>query len=159
MVGTIRVDGREYAFDTYGARDHSWGTREWRAPQHWKWLHAYAGKDLAVHFWKIEARGNTDLRGYVLRDGRMAEVVSVEVEFEHDGKYAQRSIEAIVRDTAGRVTRVSGKFFGIFPFIPGPHTTLNEGAMSCEIEGQPGVGWTEVMWDTQYLDYLRGTAA
>ncbi len=39
--GTIKVDGKAIAFDTFCARDHSWGTRDWGQPQHWKWLHAY----------------------------------------------------------------------------------------------------------------------
>ncbi|MDB5985813.1 MAG: hypothetical protein JWR16_866 [Nevskia sp.] len=155
MRGTLRVDGRRIEFDTTGARDHSWGTRDWEAPQHWKWLHAQAGPELCVHFWQIQARGRTDLRGYVLRDGRMAEVDSVHIDFSNDAQYRQTGIDALVHDTAGRTTRVAGSFFAHFPLVPGPHTTLNEGALSCEIDGKAGLGWVEFMWPTAYLDYLR----
>jgi len=157
--GELRVDGRSFAIDTTGARDHSWGTRDWEAPQHWKWLHAQAGPEICVHFWKIEARGRTDLRGYVFRDGRMAEVMSVDIDFETDGQYRQTGIDVIVNDTAGRSTRVAGSFFAHFPLLPGPHTTLNEGAMRCEIDGKPGVGWVEFMWPTSYLESLRAAKA
>lgn len=159
LVGTLRVDGRDYAFDTTCARDHSWGTRDWDMPQHWKWLHAQAGPDTCVHFWQINARGRTDLRGYVFREGRMAEVDSVDVEFETDAHYRQTHIDAVVHDTAGRSTRVTGDYFGHFQLDPVPTCALVEGAMRCRIDDKPGVGWTEFMWPTRYLDKLRGGTA
>ncbi len=155
MHGTLRIDQRRIAFDTTGERDHSWGTRDWETPQHWKWLHAQAGPETCVHFWQIQARGRIDLRGYVFRDGRMAEITAVDVEFECDDEYRQKTIDALLHDSAGRSTRVTGRFFASYPLIPGPHTTLNEGAMSCEIDGRAGVGWAEFMWPTAYLEYLR----
>ncbi|MGQ0620148.1 MAG: DUF7064 domain-containing protein [Panacagrimonas sp.] len=158
VSGHIRVGDRKVAFNTTGARDHSWGTRDWQAPQHWKWLHAQAGPECCVHFWQIQARGRTDLRGYVFRDGRMAEVDGVEIDFDKDAQYRQTRIDAVVHDTAGRTTRVTGNFFAVYPMIPGPHTTLNEGALRCEIDGKAGVGWSEFMWPTAYLDYLRAQA-
>lgn len=156
VTGHIRVNGRTIPFATTGARDHSWGTRDWQAPQHWKWLHAQAGPELCVHFWEMHARGRTELRGYVFRDGRMAEVDSLEVDFDKDAQFRQTRIDAVVHDTAGRKTRVKGNFFAHYALIPGPHTTLNEGALRCEIDGKAGVGWSEFMWPTPYLEYLRG---
>ena len=155
--GVLTVDGKAYEFDTTCARDHSWGTRDWDMPQHWKWLHAQAGLESCVHFWQINARGRTDLRGYVYRDGRMAEVDSVEVEFDTDDQYRQKAIDAVVHDTAGRSTRVKGRYFGHFPLLPSPNCTLIEGAMSCEIDGKPGVGWSEFMWPTGYLEHVRNS--
>ena len=153
--GTLRIEDRKYGFDTTAARDHSWGTRDWDMPQHWKWLHAQAGPDLCVHFWQIQARGRTDLRGYVYRDRQMAEVISVDVDFENDDAFRQTHIKAAVHDTAGRTTQVTGDYFAHFPLVPVPSCTLIEGAMRCEVEGQPGTGWTEFMWPTAYLQYLR----
>ena len=155
IKGSLVIDGKSYAIDTTCARDHSWGTRNWDTPQHWKWLHAQAGADTCVHFWKIEARGRTVLRGYVLRDGLMAEVTDVDVDWENDDQYRHKSIDAQVRDTAGRTTRVTGQYFAHFPMPPVPTCTLMEGAMSCEIDGAPGVGWSEFMWPTAYLEFLR----
>jgi hypothetical protein len=155
IKGTLRIDGKAYPVDTTCARDHSWGTRNWDAPQHWKWLHAQSGNDLCVHFWKIEARGRTELRGYLFRDGEMAEVESVDIDWTHDQKYDQKTINAVVRDRAGRTARVTGTYFAHFPMRPVPTCTLVEGAMRCEIDGKPGVGWTEVMWPTSYLELLK----
>lgn len=156
--GTVHVDGKAYAFDTTGARDHSWGTRDWDTPQHWKWLHAQVGRETCVHFWQIHAEGRVDLRGYVFRDGTMAEVAAVDVDFEVDAQYRQTRIRAQVRDTAGRMTTVSGSFFAHFPLVPTPSCTLYEGSMRCEIDGKAGVGWSEFMWPTPYLNHLQERA-
>lgn len=157
LRGTVKVDGKAYEFNGTGARDHSWGTRDWDHPQHWKWLHAQAG-DTAVHFWQIAAGGRTDLRGYVSRDGLMAEVAAVDVAFETDARYFQKRIRAAVRDTAGRETRVSGEYFGHFTLPPVPSCTLVEAGMRCDIDGKAGSGWTEFMWPTEYLKRLQSRA-
>lgn len=155
MRGVLTVDGREYKIDTTCARDHSWGTRDWDAPQHWKWLHAQSADGTCVHFWQIQVRGRTELRGYIVRDGRMAEVTGVDVDWENDSMFRHQRIQAVVTDTAGRSAKLSGQYFGHFPLQPIPSCTLFEGAMSCEIDGQAGVGWSEFMWPTAYLEYLR----
>lgn len=152
--GVLRVGDRTFEVDTTAARDHSWGTRDWLVPQHWKWVHAQAGDDLCVHFCEIYERGRTELRGYVSCDGLTAELDSVEVGFTHDDQYRQKTIEASLVDRAGRKTSLKGNFYAQFPLIPGPHTTLYESSMRCEINGKPGVGWAEFMWPTEYLEYL-----
>lgn len=154
VSGTVSIDGNAVHFTTTGARDHSWGTRDWGTPQHWKWLHAQAG-DTAVHFWQIFVGGRVDLRGYLYRDGVMAEVTSIEVDFETDPDYWQKRIQAVVQDTAGRSARIEGEYFAHFPFPPNPSCVLNEAGMRCTIDGQPGTGWTEFMWPKAYVDYLK----
>jgi hypothetical protein len=155
--GTLRIGERRIAFEAFGARDHSWGTRDWQTPQHWKWLHAQAGADLCVHFWQFQARGKTELRGYVFKEDAIAELHSLEIEFDHDEQYNQRHLEIELQDTLGRVTMLKGQHYAHFPLIPGPHTTLTEGAMRCEIDGRTGMGWSEFMWPTSYLEYLRSS--
>ncbi|MBL6751330.1 MAG: hypothetical protein ISP90_12445 [Nevskia sp.] len=157
ISGTLRLGDRTITFSTTGARDHSWGTRDWLTPQHWKWLHAQAD-GVCVHAWQINAYGRTDLRGYVFREGRMAEITEVDTDFKVDAQYRQTHIDSLVTDSAGRTTRVTGEYFAVFPLLPGPQTTLNEGAMECRIDGKPGVGWTEFQWPTDYLKHLTSTA-
>ena len=156
--GVLRLGSREIPFDTMGHRDHSWGTRDWGISQHWKWLEAQAGPDLVVHFFEIQALGRSTLLGYVFRDGRMSEVTAVDVKFEHDGQLRHRKIEAIVRDDAGRETTVRGTTFALYPFKVSPLVTLNEGSMTVEIDGAPGVGHVEMCWPANYLEYVRTVA-
>ncbi|TVO63574.1 DUF7064 domain-containing protein [Denitromonas ohlonensis] len=152
--GVLTLDGRRIPFDTMGHRDHSWGTRDWFFSQHWKWLEAQAGPDLVVHFWEVEAAGRTVLRGYVLRDGRMAEVTGVDVKFEHDAQLTHTAVIANVQDDLGRTTQVVGKTYAMYPFVVSPEMTLNEASMSVTIEGRAGVGHVEMAWPTAYLAHV-----
>jgi hypothetical protein len=152
--GVLRVGGREIPFDTLGHRDHSWGTRDWNMSQHWKWLEAQAG-ETAVHLFEFHPLGRTHLRGYVYRDGVMAEVTGADVDFELDERMYHTSIEAVLHDDAGRSTTVSGTTFSIFEFPVAPTCTLNECSMSVTIDGEPGVGHVEMQWPNAYLDHVR----
>lgn len=155
VSGVLRVAGRDIPFDTLGHRDHSWGTRDWGVAQHWKWLIAQAAPDLAVHFYDIDAVGRKILRGYVQRDGRIAAVAGVDVTFRADADLFHTSVEALVADELGRRTRVHGPVFAMFEFKVSPLATLNEGSMTLEIEGRPGVGHVEMAWPKDYLAYMR----
>lgn len=77
------------------------------------------------------------------------------MEVETDEQYRQKKIVAQVSDTAGRKVKVTGEYFAHFPLVPVPSCTLIEGAMRCEVDGRPGVGWSEFMWPTSYLQFLQ----
>ncbi len=108
-----------------------------------------------MHFWQIQARGEPILRGYISRDRLMAQVSQLEIEFTVDDQYVQKTINATVHDTGGRTAKVIGDYFGFFPFHPEPSCTLNEAAMSCTIDGQPERGWSEFLWPTDCIEYLK----
>ena len=159
VKGTLTIGDRKIAFDTFGHRDHSWGTRDWGAAQHWKWLesqaHCSERGDLSVHFFDIEAGGRNILRGYVQKDGRIEEVTAVHVNYTNNDRWDHTAIEAVVEDAGGRMTVVRGKTFAIYEFKVNPMATLNEGSMSIEIDGVKGVGHVEMCWPKAYLDFLR----
>lgn len=159
VTGVLTLGGREIPFDTMGHRDHSWGTRDWGIAQHWKWLEAQTGPDTAVHFWDMEALGRNLLRGYVQRDGRMAEVTAVDVTYQHDELLNHTAIQAVVTDELGRVTRVRGTTFALFEFKVSPLATLNEGSMTVEIDGVKGIGHVEMSWPRAYLEHIAQKVA
>ena len=80
-----------------------------------------------MSFWHIDARGCDELRGYVFRDGRMAEVTSVEEDFETNDECLQKRIAVNVEDTAGRSARVEGEHFTVFSFLPVPELHAERG--------------------------------
>src|SRR6266481_5459408 len=45
--GTLRLGDRVISFDATSHRDHSWGTRDWLAMQHYEWFVGQAGNDVA----------------------------------------------------------------------------------------------------------------
>ena len=156
--GVLRFGDREIPFDTFGHRDHSWGTRDWGVAQHWKWLEAQAVPDIAVHVLECSALGKNTVHGYVQRDGKIAEVTSVASSFEHDERLLHTSIQMVVQDSAGRTTTVRGKTYAMYEFKVSPLATLNEGSMTIDIDGVEGIGHVEMDWPKSYLDYVAEKA-
>ena len=154
VTGTLTIDGRRIPFNTTGHRDHSWGTRDWTAIQHWKWFEGQCGPDMAVHFFEILCEGKRHLRGYIYKEGLMSEVNSLEVDFEHAADLKHKSMDAVVGDLAGRKVRVTGRTFAMNPFQASPTTVLNQAGMAVEFDGISGVGWLEMCWPKAYVDYM-----
>lgn len=155
IKGVLRVGTRAIPFDTFGHRDHSWGTRDWGRVQQSKWLEAQASPDVALNVFQYAAIGRTGFMGYVQKEGRIAEVSNVHIEFKLDAMMYHTWMKFVIEDTAGRTTAVDCKLFALFEFKVSPLYTLNEGSMTIEIDGKAGVGHVEMGWPKAYLDYLR----
>jgi hypothetical protein len=154
VKGTLTLGERVLSFDATGHRDHSWGTRDWFAMQHYEWFVGQVGDDVSVHFWHIQALGRTEVRGYVYKLGLMAAVVSVDVAVEFDKDYWQRRYSAKILDEAGRVTTMTTEVFGHYTLAPDPGFHLRESGGRATIDGKQGVGWMEIAWPTAYLEHL-----
>jgi hypothetical protein len=155
VEGHLWLGGREIEFSTTGHRDHSWGTRDWGVAQHWKWLEAQAGPEVAVHAIEVYALGRRELRGYVYRDGELSQITEFDVhDFELDERMHHTALRATLHDELGRATEFAGRTFAMFEFPVSPLATLHEGSMSVEIDGTPGVGHVEMCWPKAYVDYL-----
>lgn len=157
--GTLVIDGRTVTFDTTGHRDHSWGVRDWKAMQNYRWFEGQAGPDTSVHFWHLNALGRTALFGYVLKDGLMAEITSLDFDLRYDDKFLQKRIAATIVDEAGRTSTMTTDFTMHGVLIPAPEITLNEAAGTMVLDGKPGVGWLEHAWPTDYLAHIRSVPA
>ena len=77
VTGTLTIGDREIPFDQTGHRDHSWGTRNWGAIQHWKWIWAQTPAGAAVHVIETIGLGERRVIGYVHKDGVTAEVTAL----------------------------------------------------------------------------------
>jgi hypothetical protein len=156
IKGTVTIDGRLIPFEALGQRDHSWGTRNWGVNYHYKWFHATTA-EAAVHFFKMEYLGRSLTRGYVFKDGHFSQLREVNVvDFTLNEDMIHTDIEVVMHDAAGRVTKVSGRHFAHQPLPVTDHgVTLNEVAMTTEIDGKPGTGWCEFQWDDAYLAHMK----
>lgn len=154
VTGAITVDGRRIPFNTTGHRDHSWGTREWNAIQHWKWFQGQSGTDVSVHFLDILVAGKSHLRGYIYKEGKLSEVTRIDFDFEHDAALNPLTMDMLVHDEAGRSIRVRGKKVASYPFLIGPQTINIQSGMDLEFDDKPGVGWLELSWPKAYVDYM-----
>ncbi len=154
ITGTLRIDGRTIPIDTTGHRDHSWGTRDWGALHYYRWLQAQVGESISVHFWEFYALGERQVRGYVFKDGLMAELTELDFQWQGDERLNQKSYQCTIRDEAGRMTRLDAEVFGVCPLVTDPNFVLNEGASVVTIDGQAGAGWVEMGWPISYLKHV-----
>jgi hypothetical protein len=155
LRGTIEVAGRRFDYDGLGHRDHSWGTRDWGAWQHYNWFEGQCADGTSVHFWRFIALGKINLRGYVSKDGLLAEITDLDLDVTFNDELWQQSFVAKITDEAGRHTEVAGEFYAHFPLIPSDLLTLREGAARATYDGKPGIGWMEVAWPPAYLEYVQ----
>lgn len=157
LKGGIAIGGRRFAIDGLGHRDHSWGTRDWGAFQHYNWFEGQAADGTAVHFWRLIGLGQVVLRGYVVKDGLMAEITEVALDIHYDAGLWQQRMTAIVTDEAGRTTEVRAEFYAHYTLVPSPLLSLREGAARATFDGRPGIGWMEVAWPPAYLDHVAAS--
>jgi hypothetical protein len=153
--GALRLHGREIPFDVISHRDHSWGIRDWGACQHYRWLEANAGPDVSVQFTHDVVLGHSNVRGYVYRDGELAQITAVDCDYDLDANMIHTTFDAVIEDDAGRTTSVGGRTYAHMEYTFPPITTLIVTSAAVEIEGEPGRGQFDLLWTTDYLEYVR----
>lgn len=152
VQGRITLPDREIAFETMGHRDHSWGIRAWKTFQFYHWFEGKsADGSIVVHYWRYLALGRENIRGYVVKDGLMAEITDLKTDVQYDTQLWQQQLQTTVWDEAGRTTDVSAEFYASYPLIPAPEIELREAAASAVYDGKPGLAWLEVGWPSAYL--------
>jgi hypothetical protein len=154
IKGRMEIDGEGFDFATLGQRDHSWGHRVWGLNQHYKWFHATT-PSAAVHFFELQSFGAVHLRGFVFRDGAMAQVTAVKHEYSFDDEMHHEAIDVVVEDDLGRSTEIKCKRFAKYQFEVDPMVLLNEAGITVEMAGEEGNGWCEFCWNRSYLDFAR----
>ena len=154
--GVLEVAGRTIEFDRIAHRDHSWGARDWGAPQHWKWLlaHTPSGRALNAFIWI--ARGEWGFNGYVLRDGEPVAISHIDHHASYDDGMDQTSLQASIVDVEGETTSLTLDSFGA---VRMPHddpfgTVIIEAGCRATIDGEAGGGQFETHWPLKYIDHL-----
>lgn len=154
--GYVRVGDRRIELNCPGHRDHSWGVRDWGAPQHWKWFVAYTANGVAVNGWIWIAKGEWGFGGYVARDGVTVAVRSIDHRAEYDSQMRQQRLAATLIDVAGGETYVELEAFGVveLPSHDPMATVIREAACRATIDGERGAGQFETHWVGSYLAHL-----
>jgi len=152
--GQLVLRDRTINFRTMGHRDHSWGTRDWGVFQYYQWFVGQTEDNISVHFWSFLTYGRENFRGYVVRDGLMAEVTDVRSQVITDSGLVQKRLLATVTDEAGRVTEIDATFVGHTTLPADPRLSIREAGGRATFNGRPGYGWLDVAWPPSYLDYM-----
>jgi hypothetical protein len=160
VTGFLDVGGRRIDWDRTGHRDHSWGTRDWGVPHHWKWFIAYTESGRVVNGWIWIARGVWGFAGYVVKNGVTVPVSHIEQHTDYHDDMTQRRLEADVFDTTGERTHLVLDAFGVvrLPTRDPMETVIYEAACAAEIDGEPGAGQFETHWPGRYLEHLIESA-
>lgn len=152
--GTLRIGDRVIEVDTMGHRDHSWGTRDWRMMQHYKWIEAQT-PEAAVHVFEINAKGRRDVYGYVFKDGTLSPVATADFDIVFGDRMVEETVNIAILDEAGRETSLSGTRFADVDLLVSPYATLVDICMAVEIDGERGAGYADLSWPPDYLEHMR----
>jgi hypothetical protein len=155
VSGSLQVAGHTQSLDGYGHRDHSWGSRDWRALMQWKWIVAVAGDDLSLHAWESYALAERQVMGYVQRAGKVVPLVDVQLSIELDESLLHESVTARLLDATGGETTLTTRRAAIWK-MPAHTLYLNEAAMFATIDGRPAVAHVEFGWPQGYFDAYAG---
>lgn len=157
VKGFIEWEGGRIELDRVGHRDHSWGTRHWQAPQHWKWLVAYTpDASRIVNAWIWMAKGEMGVGGYVVRDGELVPISHVSQAAEFEDNMTQRRIEVEITDIRGGICALEMERYGLVKLPTGGRfaTMIMEAACHAKVDGQAAAGQFECMWPQDYLGKL-----
>jgi hypothetical protein len=157
VKGFLEVGDRRIEWDRIGHRDHSWGTRNWGVPHHWKWFIAYTPDgSRIVNGWIWIAYGEWGFGGYVVRDGELLPVSHIDHHAEYDDDMTQRRLEAELVDVRGGRTNLVLDRFGLvrLPTNDKMDTIIMEAACRASIDGEEGGGQFETHWPLSYLEHL-----
>jgi hypothetical protein len=151
--GVVQLgDEPAVVFSGAGHRDHSWGTRDWRALQHWKWMNATsADGEVSLHAWDSLAYGNRQVLGYVNRGGEVVPIRDIDVTVDLDDRLVHRGVRAVIFDEAGMETVLEATTAAGVQ-VPIADLYLNEIAMHATIDGRPAVAHVELGWPKTYVD-------
>lgn len=135
VTGTVTIDGTAHEVDCHGAKDHSWGVRDWYGVEGWRWMDV-VGADAELTLWRATFDGTSWLDdGAVYAGGQAAELESyserVETE-ERPRKPRPRAIEVDLT-AGGRRTEFTGEVVRVVPTLFGGR----------EMDGQRATAWVD----------------
>jgi hypothetical protein len=148
-TGEIRVEGERIGIQGSGHRDHSWGERDWKAPERWTWLTAQFGDEFGFNLSRVVIKSVDLFNGYVCRSGRNTALrrAWIETDFEDDG-VTQKAIRVRLQDTTGWQAELEGSPQTVVPLVlqEGAHRTLvNEAFTAYRWQGRTGYGISEYL--------------
>jgi hypothetical protein len=147
--GEVVIAGEKFPIRGSGHRDHSWGERDWKAPERWTWLTAQFGADFGFNLSRVVIKSLDIYNGYVCRAGKNFSLrrAWLATEFEGDGR-TQKRVRVRLQDVSGWEAEVEGIPQTVVPLTlrDGAHRTLvNEALTEYEWRGRRGFGISEYL--------------
>jgi len=109
VLGSLKVDDRDYYVKGLGERDHSWGERDWTSPRAWVWLTCQVSEDFGFNVTKLYMdKGDIDA-GFLYVDGENLPLVKVDMVTEYDADGSPNTLFMAMYDKDGVVYGVKGE--------------------------------------------------
>lgn len=119
-TGTLTIGEKTYTVDGLGARDRSWGTRDWLWPRRWRFVHVPT-EGMNMVLWYAEGDdGTTVLDGFLEEGGRLSNIVhySEQVQYRSDPeKPVPTAFEILIGTADGRRRKLEGDVLQIMPVV------------------------------------------
>ena len=154
-TGRVRIGNDVVTLDDPAHRDHSWGRRNWRMPQHWKWVNAQTEEGHALNLFQWVVRGELGTNGYVVRDGEPVALVGADCRASYRDDMTSDTLHATLHDEGGGSTELVLERYASFEMPVGRSTELHEAACHARIDGVPGRGQFETQWPASYVQAQR----
>ncbi len=150
-VGKIVIDGKKYALNALGLRDHSWGPRSWQSPKYYRWLTCEFDENFGFMGSQIVMQSGLEvLSGFVFKDGQNHFVHSLELHTDwSEGNYHDH-IKTRLKTAVGEF-EVTGRVMTMLPLRnrkEGKVTRISEGMTEWRCGEHVGYGLSE------YLDQI-----
>jgi hypothetical protein len=157
VKGHIELDGKQFAIDGNGWRDHSWGPRLWQNIYFYRLFIANLGQGRGFMLLKIvDPAGGVRRLGVLLVDGDYEEVHDLDISTDWTDRADPRSVRISVR-TARRTALIAGEVISLAPLrnrrLIGSETVTSriaEGQTRFTWDGVTGYGMTE------YIERIEG---
>lgn len=152
VTGTVVVDGTEHEVDCRGAKDHSWGVREWFGVEQWRWMDLVAASSELpeLTMWRASFDGDAWIGDGAAYVGGRTEAVEDYDELvtwvERPRKPMPATIEASFR-AGDRRTAFSGEVLRVVPMLFGRDhdggretAWVDKSLVRCRVDGVPAWG-------------------
>jgi hypothetical protein len=118
ISGTIKVDGETYDISGCGQRDHSWGVRDMRVPNVWRWFSCQFGDELCFNATEVKLLAFRVSGGYVYHEGNAEPIAdwSLEADMDESGRWAKAVTLSLVSQS-GKHFRIKGEAEANIPVI------------------------------------------
>jgi hypothetical protein len=149
ISGTIKVDGEAHEISGYGQRDHSWGVRDMRVPNAWRWFSCQFEDDLCFNATEVKLLAFRVSGGYIYHDGRSEPLAdwSIEAEMDESGRWA-KAVSLSLISQSGNQFRIEGEATANIPVIVntgGYVGMVNEARARFSWNGKTAYGISEFM--------------
>ena len=152
FTGTLSVGGMELCLDAVGARDHSWGPRDWTGAP-WAWSSFQFDRDVSINCMRMPPAGDiggfSTFAGYIWHDGEVHHLTQylLESRMEPDG-FTQRSFRYHLEDSCGKTMDIRGRPLVIAPLpfaSEGRRSVFSRALSRFEWAGRIGCGFSEYL--------------